>query len=103
MQDLLGMIAGLKRPRLLVQAARIGVEDYDREIRLPRLLAVAAAPRCGDAIIALLAREAEMEGRRHGNDGLYSVGRQIDLVTALMGEARMLRALQASAARAAAT
>lgn len=38
MRDLLGMISALKRPGLLVRTAKIGADDYRREVHLNRIL-----------------------------------------------------------------
>ena len=92
MQDLLSMISALKRPRLLVGAARFGVDTYDRDACLPRLLHCAAAPRPGKAILALLELEAAHNDRRKGRLGDYAAAQHVAVLIALMGEARVLRA-----------
>jgi len=89
------MISGLKRPRLLVRAARFGVDDYDRSLRLGRLLDVEELPGPGEAIIRLLAAEAAVDERRRANAADYSIAAHVDLLIALMGEARYLRLLRA--------
>lgn len=97
MQDLLGMIAGLNRPRLLVRAARFGVDDYSRTNQLPRLLGVIALPRTGEAIVRLIELEADLNDRRMVAGADYSVARHVAFLIALMGEARLLRAMTRSA------
>ncbi len=97
MQDLLGMIAGLNRPRLLVRAARFGVDDYSRTNQLPRLLGVIALPRTGEAIVRLIELEADLNDRRMVAGADYSVARHVAILIALMGEARLLRAMTRSA------
>lgn len=92
MPDLLGLIAALDRPRLLVRAARFGVGGYARTQHLPRLLGTEAAPPSGPAILRLLDAEAELEGARRGGAAHYEVGRHVAVLAALMGEARLLRA-----------
>ena len=99
MLDLLGMIAALDRPRLLVTAARFGVDDYDRAAHLPRLLRVAAAPRPGEAILRLLDEEALCDSARRGVGAAYSASRHVALLIALLGEARVLRAATRPALR----
>lgn len=91
MQDLLSMIAGLKRPSLLVGAARFGVDDYDRLRSLPRLLRTAGAPKPGPAIVRLLEIETEMNDMRKVNAADYAIARHVELLIALMGEARELK------------
>lgn len=94
MQDPLSRIAALRRPPLLVDAARHGVDGYDRSTMLPRLIGVAAAGP-SRAAMALLEREAELETRRRSGSGAYRPGRHVELIVALMGEARLLRAAPA--------
>jgi hypothetical protein len=97
MQDLLGMIAGLSRPRLLVRAARFGVDDYERGTHLPRLLGVGNLPRTGESIMRLMDMEADLNDRRVGAAADYSIARHVAILIALMGEARLLRAMTRSA------
>lgn len=93
MQDILGRVEGLKRPPLLVRAARFGLDDYSREGQLPRLLRVLAPPRSGEAILRLLDIEAVLEERRLAQGADYSVARHVEVIIALMAEARLLRAI----------
>lgn len=93
MQDILTRVVTLNRPRLLVRAARFGLDDYNRTTQLPRLLATVGLPRPGEAILRLLDIEAVLEERRLGQTADYSVARHVELLIALMGEARLLRAL----------
>jgi hypothetical protein len=95
MQDLLSMIAGLKRPSLLVGAARFGVDDYDRGRCLPRLLCTAAPPKPGLAILRLLEIEAELNDSRKAKAADYAIARHVEVLIALMGEARVMRAIVA--------
>ena len=92
MKDLLAMISGLERPKLLVRAARFGVDDYDRGRHLDRILKSETLPRTGPAILRLLEREAALEDRRTSAAADYSVAQHIEVLIALMGEARILRA-----------
>jgi hypothetical protein len=93
MQDILGRVEGLKRPPLLVRAARFGLDDYNRAGQLPRLLRTLATPRSGEAILRLLDIEADIEERRTAHAADYSVARHIEVIIALMAEARLLRAI----------
>ena len=82
-------VAALKRPSLLIRAARHGVPEYDRETMLRRLVD-ARQPGGGEAIVdALLDAEAEAEGDRKAGLATYSFGRHIELLVALMVEARL--------------
>lgn len=92
MHDLAGLIAALHRPRLLVQAARFGVDDYRRTHRLPRLLRTAVIPGTGPAILALIEIERELNDQRRQPGAPYSPAVHVDVLIALLGEARALRA-----------
>ncbi|WP_341213229.1 DUF6477 family protein [uncultured Limimaricola sp.] len=84
-------ITVLKRPPLLVDAARHGVDAYDRAALLPRLIgACPVGP--ARAVMALLDREADLEARRRSGSGDYRPARHVELIVALMGEARLIRA-----------
>lgn len=88
----LDRLEALRRPRLLIQAARIGAQDYRRDIHLYRHLGTRPLPRPGAALTDLLTREADMNDRRRRNDAVYSVMDHVDILIAMMGEARLLRA-----------
>ncbi|WP_417602861.1 DUF6477 family protein [Primorskyibacter flagellatus] len=91
MQDILSLLHALKRPRLLIRAARIGAQDYQRTAHLPRLLGYGALPRTGPALMRLMEIEAELNARREASDAGYSIARHVELLVAMMGEARVLR------------
>lgn len=95
MLDPLGRIARLRRPPLLIDAARHGLDGYDRARRLPRLIDTGA---CGPvrAAMLLLDREAALEARRRSGSGDYRPARHVELLVALMCEARLLRAARLS-------
>ncbi|WP_299789206.1 DUF6477 family protein [uncultured Marivita sp.] len=92
MQDLLTQLSQLRRPRLLIRAARIGAQSYRREARLPRLLGYGVSPRTGPALVKLMSIEAELNEQRENGDACYSVAAHVDVLTAVMGEAQILRA-----------
>lgn len=85
---------GLTRPRLLIRAARLGAEDYHRETHLPRLLGYDTLPRAADALMRLMASESVMNEQRKTGDAGYSLVRHLDILIAMVGEARILRASQ---------
>ena len=94
MQDILSMLNALHRPRLLIRAARIGAEDYRRTAHLPRLLGYGQLPRHGSALIRLMEIEGELNTLRLDEDSSYSLLRHIDVLIAIVGESRILRAAQ---------
>ena len=82
----------LRRPRLLIEAARLGVAEYSRDAALRRHLGYLRQPDCEATLGALLEIEDELnQMRKEGNAG-YSPARHVDVVIAIMGEARLLRA-----------
>ncbi len=101
MLDLLGMIATLERPRLLVSAARFGVADYDRAKHLPRLIGAPASPRPGEAIMKLIDLETMLESKRRAKSADYTHAQHVSVMIALLGESRALRAANRPAAVAA--
>lgn len=81
-------LAALRRPGLLVEAANQGTTKYERRRDLRRMLRVAipASPRA--ALEKLLPIEAALENRRRTADKNYSYPRHVDILVALMAEAR---------------
>tara|TARA_R110002124_G_scaffold197208_2_gene364320 strand:- start:64 stop:363 length:300 start_codon:yes stop_codon:yes gene_type:complete len=94
MQDILSMLNALHRPRLMMRAARIGAENYRRSSHLPRLLGYGVLPRHSAALLRLIDIEAQLEEERAQSDAGYSLIRHIDVLIAMVGEARVLRATQ---------
>ena len=90
MIDLMTRIRQLQRPALLARAARFGSDDYRREAQLPRLLKCDHLPRPAAAIMALLEIEAQMNTGRMARLAQYSPARHVELLIAIVGEARLL-------------
>jgi hypothetical protein len=91
MQDIQSQIRQLKRPGLLVQAARFGLDGFRRSRDLARLLPDAAHVSCGAALMALLEAEREENDARtahSAHSAHYALIRHIQLLTAIMAEAR---------------
>ncbi|MGR3803977.1 DUF6477 family protein [Marinibacterium profundimaris] len=94
MHDLLSMVTALRRPRLLVRAARSGAAEYRRDRHLQRLLGYGTLPRPAPALMKLMDIESELDGQRRTGDTAYSLIRHIDVLIAMMGEARLIRSAQ---------
>lgn len=92
MQDILSMLQALRRPPLLMRAARIGAEDYSRTTHLPRVLGYGVLPRHGTALMKLMDIEADLNTQRLSGNASYSLIRHVDILIAMIGEARVLRA-----------
>ena len=88
MTDFRALLADLRRPKLLIRAARCGLTDYRRERDLKRLLHGQPSP--DRALPRLMNEEEALEATRRSGDVGYSVGRHIEVLIALMGEVRLL-------------
>ncbi len=96
MQDILSMLKALRRPSLLMRAARIGAEDYSRASHLPRILGYGVLPKHGSALMRLMEVEATLNDQRIDGDKSYNLVKHIDVLIALVGEARILRTSQSA-------
>jgi Family of unknown function (DUF6477) len=89
MTDLRTILATLRRPKILIRAARAGVVDYRRERDLKRLLRQrGAAPT--QAISSLLDEEGRLEAIRTSGEATYNPQRHVAVLTAILAEARLL-------------
>src|SRR5690606_12734755 len=80
-------LAAIRRPRILIRAARAGLAGYHRDRDLRRLLRTGRlAP--GAALARLIAEERELEHRRRGGEATYALARHVAILTALIAEAR---------------
>lgn len=94
--DYIKQLNSLKRPRTLIQAARIGMVDYRREVHLRQYIETIPLPSVDAAAAQLLELEKQENNRRLNEDMTYSVTRHVEVLIALMSEARLLRASQSS-------
>ncbi len=90
MQDLYDNVFTLRRPRLLIQAARIGLGEYNRCRVLKKLSKSSITPAPHNAVQALLPVEESLEDARRSGDASYSPSRHVEVFTALLAEARHL-------------
>ena len=89
MTDCRTMLATLRRPRLLMRAARFGLAEYRRDRDLRRHVGLNASPE--DTVTSLMSVEARLEATRLAGDAAYSVARHIEVLIALLAEAQFLR------------
>jgi hypothetical protein len=89
MTDCRTMLASLRRPRLLMRAARFGLGEYRRDRDLRRYVAGGSSPE--DTVSSLITVEARLEATRIAGDAAYSVARHIEVLIALLAEAQLLR------------
>jgi len=90
MTDILQILAKLHRPRLLVRAARFGLAEYNRDRDLKRVMKSGSTPSPARAVSSLMAEEAVLEETRQTGSSSYSVRRHVEVLIALMAEARLL-------------
>lgn len=91
MTDLLRFLETLRRPRLLIRAARFATTDYARSRHLSRLLGADAPDRALVILTRLIALEATLDHDRLCDDAGYSVSKHIEVLAAIMAEARRLK------------
>lgn len=90
MTDAFTVLKALRRPRLLVRAARFGLVDYNRDRDLKKLMKTATTPCPATAIDELLQEEARLEDTRKSGDASYSIAQHVEVLIALMSEMRLL-------------
>jgi hypothetical protein len=82
-------LSQLRRPGLLMRAARHGLAHYRRGRLLSRLLGADLQP--DRAFPRLVEAEAEHEETRRRGDAAYSAADHLEVLVALLAEARLLR------------
>ncbi|WP_353472520.1 DUF6477 family protein [Salipiger sp. H15] len=89
MQDLQSLLGALRRPSLLVRAARFGAAEYRRETQLGRIVGTPFPARSGAALMRLLEIEAEIDAGRRRRAAGYSPARHVEVLAAIIAEARI--------------
>ena len=89
MTDFRALLSDLRRPQLLIRAARCGLSEYRRERDLKRLLG-GQQPSPDRSVPRLLNEEERLEETRKAGDARYSLARHIEVLIALMAEVRLL-------------
>ena len=92
MSDLADHVSALRRPRLLIRAAHHGLDAYDRRRHLGRLTRRSVLPSPGAALGVLIEAEDRMETARRDGEAGYSLSRHVELLIALLAEARLATA-----------
>ncbi|MFD0858000.1 DUF6477 family protein [Roseovarius aquimarinus] len=96
MHDILTALDSLRRPRLLIRAARIGAAEYRREAHLRRHFGYGTLPRSAAALARLVEMEEALNDQRKVGTSGYSATRHVEILIAMMGEARILRSAHAA-------
>ena len=89
MTEFATILAALRRPKILIRAARAGVADYPRERDLKRLLRGRGAAST-QALSSLLDEEGRLEAIRSAGEATYNLQRHVAVLTAILAEARLL-------------
>ncbi len=92
MNDVMTLLETLHRPRLLMEAARYGAACYRRDTQLGRILGEAALPGPRQAAIQLVCIEQGHEEARRAGLAAYSPARHLEVLAALIAEARTILA-----------
>lgn len=98
MTDFAPVIAALRRPKILVRAARCGLSDYRRDRDLKRILRLPRAAASAHAMSTLLAEESRLEAIRAAGEATYSLQRHVAVLTALLAEALAVQSRSAAVA-----
>lgn len=91
MTDILSVLESERRPRLLMDAARIAARDYRRASHLARLLPEQPLPGSCQAFLKLCEMERGHEAARRAGDLTYRPSRHVAVMSALLGEALEIR------------
>lgn len=89
MSDFRKTLSEMRRPSLLMRAARLGLPDYQRARWLKRLAPGETSPE--RILPQLLSAEEQMEETRRSGDASYSIARHLEVLIALLAEASLLR------------
>lgn len=90
MSDISASVTALRRPKLLVRAARIGSADYRRERDLKRIVHQPEPLSPAGALSELIEIEADLEATRRNGAAGYSPVRHVEVLIALIAEAHLL-------------
>lgn len=89
MLDTHQILNNLRRPKILIRAARLGMAGYKREADLRFITRTTKTPQHEAAVETLLVRESELETNRTAGTAGYSVHEHIRVLTALLAEIRL--------------
>jgi len=90
MTDPASLLSHIKRPSLLIRAARFGLREYSRDRDLKRILHTDRLAAPNRVLPRLIDEEEQINETRKKGDAAYSVTRHIEVLIAMMAEARLL-------------
>ncbi len=89
MSDFRKTLSEMRRPSMLMRAARLGLADYRRSHWLKRLTPGETSPE--RTVAWLISSEERLEETRLSGDATYSIAQHIEVLIALIAEASLLR------------
>ena len=89
MSSPLAYLQNLNRPQLLVNAARVWLPDFNRDRSMKRIFPSIVPPAPVHGFDALVGQEMEINQVRLERAASYSAARHIELLVALIVEARL--------------
>lgn len=87
MSTRLNTLISLTRPKLLLHAARLALQDYHRQSAILRIFGETVSAEDPDIFMQLFQHENDLNAQRKSGDTTYSVARHVLALTALIGEA----------------
>ena len=90
MNDFLSGICKIRRPKLLMDAARRGIRDYNKDKFMERFDKSLKSRNAKSALLALLPLENSLEIARVNGDASYSPSRHVEILIAVLAEVKGL-------------
>jgi len=84
----LNTLSALTRPKLLLHAARLALQNYHRKPAILRIFGGTISADDPDVFTQLFQHENDLNAQRKSGDTTYSVARHVLVLTALIGEAQ---------------
>lgn len=98
MFNIIDLLENLRRPKILVRAAKLGLQEYNRETHLKKITRSPVTGSSNAIIDRLLVQENTLEDARRKGDASYNVQHHIRVLTAVLAEARLLLKRQSHSA-----
>ena len=89
MTEITATLSNMKRPGLLIRAARIALENFRRDTMLGRILGEESDLTPSNCLGLLMELENGMNEQRKTGDAAYSIARHISVLTALLHEVNL--------------
>lgn len=96
MSEAAQLLSQIRRPRLLMRAARIAMREYNRERDLKRVLRQDRLLSPLRMLERLIVLEEALEESRVSGDAAYNACQHIEALVAMIAEARLIKARPAA-------